>query len=251
MINALGEPQSVFVLGATSAIAEATATAWGARGDVRFELAARPGARRTAVAARLRALGNNVTEWDFEAVDTDAHQDLVERVAAKGDVDVTLVAFGVLGDPEKAWQDHDTAMRVVAVNFAAAVSVGVLMADVLRSQGHGSIVALSSVAGERVRRSNFVYGATKAGMDGFYLNLGEALRADGGHVLVVRPGFVRSPMTEGMDEAPLAVDPAGVAAAIVSGVADRRDLIWVPAPLRVVMSGLRHVPRRLFRRLPI
>ena len=113
------------------------------------------------------------------------------------------------------------------------------------------IVALSSVAGERVRRSNFVYGSTKAGMDGFYLGLGEALRGTGARVLVVRPGFVRTKMTEGRSPAPLSVDADDVARAIADGVASGAELIWVPGALRGVMSGLRHVPRALFRRLPL
>ena len=107
------------------------------------------------------------------------------------------------------------------------------------------------MAGERVRRSNFVYGATKAGFDGFCLGLGEALRGSGARVLVVRPGFVRTAMTAGMEEAPLAVGPEDVAAAVVDGVDAGRDLIWVPGTMRGVMSALRHIPRPLFRRLPI
>ena len=110
---------------------------------------------------------------------------------------------------------------------------------------------MSSVAGERVRRSNFVYGSTKAGVDGFFLGLGEALREHGVRVLVVRPGFVKSKMTDGLDDAPLAVTPDQVAEAIVDGVAGQRELIWVPGTMRAVMSGLRHVPRPLFRKLPI
>ncbi len=126
-----------------------------------------------------------------------------------------------------------------------------MLAERLRTQGHGAIVALSSVAGERVRRSNFVYGSTKAGFDGFFLGLGEALRPSGVRVLVVRPGFVRSKMTEGLDAAPLSVSADQVAEAVVEGIANKRELIWVPGAMRVVMSGLRHVPRPVFRRLPI
>ncbi len=112
-------------------------------------------------------------------------------------------------------------------------------------------MALSSVAGERVRRSNFVYGSSKAGMDGFYLGLGEALAEYGGHVLVVRPGFVRTRMTAGREAAPMSVTAEQVADAVVRGVAARSDLVWVPTLMRAVMSGLRHVPRPVFRRLPL
>ena len=121
--------------------------------------------------------------------------------------------------------------------------------DALRRQGHGRIVVLSSVAGERARRSNFVYGSSKAGLDAFCQGLGDSLAGTGVRLLVVRPGFVHSKMTQGLDAAPLATDPStsprrsslGRGAARSSG----------PGPLRFVMSVLRHVPRVVFRRLPL
>ena len=250
MIDALGRPQSLLLLGGTSEIAQAVARAWADARPV-VTLAARPGERRDAAADALRQAGLEVHPVDFEAEDTASHPGLVEAVAAERDIDVAVVAFGVLGDEERAWTDHAAAVHLAQVNYTAAVSVGVALAAVIRRQGHGTIVALSSVAGERVRRSNFVYGSTKAGMDGFFLGLGEALREHGGHVLVVRPGFVHTRMTEGRDAAPLSVTADQVAAAVVRGVADRSELIWVPSALRGVMSGLRHLPRPVFRRLPL
>ena len=125
------------------------------------------------------------------------------------------------------------------------------LAERLRKQGHGAVVALSSVAGERVRRANFVYGSTKAGLDGFYLGLGEALRPFGINVTVVRPGFVHTRMTAGMKSAPLSLTPQQVADVIVDAVRKRKELVWAPAPLRVLMSVLRHIPRPIFRRLPL
>lgn len=251
MINALGEPQSVLLLGGTSDIALATIRAWSRTCRPVVTLAARPSARRTAAASELRDLGLGVTEVDFDALDTANHPALVHDIARGGDIDVAIVAFGIMGDQEEAWQDHDAAVLNAQVNYLGPVSVGVPLAAVMRRQGHGSIVALSSVAGERVRRSNFVYGSSKAGMDGFYLGLGEALRGSGVHVLVVRPGFVRTKMTAGHRAAPLAVSPDQVADAILDGVAARKELVWVPRAFRPVMSGLRHVPRPLFRRLPL
>ena len=161
-----------------------------------------------------------------------------------------MIAFGLLGDPERAWRDPDLALELAEVNYTAPVHLGVLLGQRMQAQAHGWIVALSSVAGERVRRSNFVYGSTKAGFDGFFLGLGEALRDYGVRVLVVRPGFVKSKMTTGLDEVPLAVTPDQVADAVVDAIKAKRELVWVPGPLRVVMSGLRHVPRPLFRKLP-
>ncbi|MGD9961213.1 decaprenylphospho-beta-D-erythro-pentofuranosid-2-ulose 2-reductase [Nocardioides sp.] len=251
MINSLGQPQTVLVLGGTSDIALATVRSWAATCRPQVTLAARPSPRRDAAVAELESLGLDVVAVDFDAEDTDSHRALIEQVAARADIDVALVAFGVLGDEEEAWQEHASAVRHARVNYVGAVSVGVVLGEVMKRQGHGSIVAISSVAGERVRRSNFVYGSGKAGMDGFYLGLGEALRGSGVHVAVVRPGFVHTKMTAGREPAPLSVTPEQVAEAIIDAVTERRDLVWVPRPMRAVMSGLRHVPRPLFRRLPL
>ena len=111
-------------------------------------------------------------------------------------------------------------------------------------------MALSSVAGVKVRRSNFVYGATKAGFDAFYEQLGEALRDSGAHVLVVRPGQVRTKMTEELDEAPLTVDREDVANAVFKGVNNNKDVIWVHPLFQPVMMILQHVPKPIFRKLP-
>jgi decaprenylphospho-beta-D-erythro-pentofuranosid-2-ulose 2-reductase len=251
MLNALGAPQSLLLLGGTSDIALAIARRYAGRSGLRVVLAARPSERRTAAAAELTGLGCTVTEVDLDAREHASHAATIDAAFAGGDVDVAVLAFGLLGDPEHDWSDPELALELAEVNYAAPVHLGVLLANKMRAQAHGRIVALSSVAGERVRRSNFVYGSTKAGFDGFFLGLGEALREHGVRVLVVRPGFVRSKMTAGLAEAPLAVTPEVVAAAVVDGVQEQRELIWVPRPMRVVMSGLRHVPRPLFRRLPI
>jgi decaprenylphospho-beta-D-erythro-pentofuranosid-2-ulose 2-reductase len=251
MINSLGAPQSVLLLGGTSDIGMAVARRYAGRGGLRVVLAARATERRTAAAAELRELGCAVTEVDLDARDHDSHPATIDAAFAGGDIDIAVVAFGLLGDAERAWTDPDHVLELAEVNYTAPVHLGVLLANRMRAQGHGWIVALSSVAGERVRRSNFVYGSTKAGFDGFFLQLGEALRETGVRVLVVRPGFVKSKMTAGRPEMPGAVTPDQVAEAIVDGVTEKRELIWVPGAMRLVMSGLRHVPRPLFRRLPI
>ena len=250
-MNATGNPQSLLLLGGTSDIALAIARTYAGRGGLRVVLAARPTERRTAAAAELTALGCRVSEVDLDARDHGSHAATVEEAFREGDIDVAVVAFGLLGDAEQAWQDPELALELAEVNYAAPVHLGVLLAEKFKAQAHGVIVALSSVAGERVRRSNFVYGSSKAGFDGFFLGLGEALRGSGARVLVVRPGFVTSKMTAGLENAPLAATPEEVADATVDAVAAKRELIWVPVPMRFVMSGLRHVPRPLFRRLPL
>ncbi|WP_053717451.1 decaprenylphospho-beta-D-erythro-pentofuranosid-2-ulose 2-reductase [Saccharothrix sp. NRRL B-16348] len=250
MIDAVGNPQSLLVLGGTSEIALAVVRRYTAARKPRVVLAARPSPRRDAAVAELTAAGVPVTAVDFDARDVGSHPTVLDKAFADGGIDVALVAFGVLGDAERAWQDHEAAVELAEVNYTGAVSVGVGLAARLREQGHGVIVALSSVAGERVRRSNFVYGSTKAGMDAFYLGLGEALRPEGVTVTVVRPGFVHTRMTDGLRAAPLSSTADQVAAVVVNAVRDRRELVWAPAPLRLVMSALRHLPRAVFRRLP-
>lgn len=251
MIDAVGNPQSLLLLGGTSDIALAIADRYLAEHPLKVVLAARPSERRKRAAEKLRAAGAEVSEVDFDAKETVEHPAVLDRVFAEGDIDVSVVAFGLLGDNEQAWQDHGTAVELATVNYTAAVSVGVALAERLKKQGHGQIIALSSVAGERVRRSNFVYGSTKAGFDGFYLGLGEALAPHGVTVTVVRPGQVRTKMTEGMGKAPLEQTAEQVAQIAVDAARKGKDLVWAPAPFRVVMSVLRHVPRPIFRKLPI
>ena len=253
MKDAIGNVQRVVVLGGTSDIALATVVKLTEeRRGVQVTLAARPGERRAAAAAALDAFGIRVTEVDFEATDRTSYEGAIASAfEAGGDVDVVMVAFGVLGDQERAWQDVDAALELVQVNYAAAVACGVLVAEKLRVQGHGAIIAMSSAAGERPRRSNFVYGSTKAGMDAFYTGLGYALAKDGVQVLVVRPGFVRTKMTTGLDAAPLSQTPEQVAKIIAAGLAAGRHTVWAPPTMRWVMSVLRHLPRSVFKRLPV
>jgi decaprenylphospho-beta-D-erythro-pentofuranosid-2-ulose 2-reductase len=251
MIDAVGNPQTVLLLGGTSDIGLATVERFAADRPMRVILAGRPGPRLDAAKARLEQLRCTVQTLDFDARTPATHADVIAKAFADGDVDVTLLAFGVLGDPEQAWTDSALAIELAEVNYVAPVACGVALAQHLKVQRHGALAVFSSVAGERVRRSNFVYGSTKAGMDGFFTGLTEALRPSGVLVTIVRPGFVKSKMTDGLDPAPLSVTPEQVAEITVDAVRKRKELVWAPAPMRVVMSILRHVPRPIFRRLPV
>jgi decaprenylphospho-beta-D-erythro-pentofuranosid-2-ulose 2-reductase len=251
VIDALGSVGSLLLVGGTSDIAVATARRYLRERPLRVVVAARDTPRRGAAAEELRAAGATVEVVDFDADDPAAPERMVAEAAAGGDIDVALVAFGQLGDQASLATDAEAAAALARVNYVAPVAVGTVLANRLREQGHGVIVALSSVAGERARRSNYVYGSTKAGVDAFYSGLADSLAGTGVSVLVVRPGFVRSKMTEGLEDAPLATTPEAVAEAIVTGVRKGRHTVWVPGAMRWVMSGLRHTPRALFRRLPI
>jgi decaprenylphospho-beta-D-erythro-pentofuranosid-2-ulose 2-reductase len=250
VIDALGSPGSLLLVGGTSDIAVATARRYLAERPLRVVVAARGSARRAAVADELRAAGADVDVVDFDAEDPGSAERMVTAAAAGGDIDVAVIAFGQLGDQDQLASDPAAAAALGQVNFVAPVVVGTVLANRMRRQGHGAIVALSSVAGERARRSNYVYGSTKAGLDAYFSGLADALVGTGVSVLVVRPGFVRSKMTQGLPEAPLSTTPEAVAEAIVTGVRKGRHTVWVPGAMRFVMSGLRHTPRALFRRLP-
>src|ERR1700744_37741 len=253
VLDATGNPQTVLLLGGTSEIGLAICERYLQNARARIVLAAMPDdPGRDAAVAQMEAAGaKSVQLIDFEATDTESHPKAIDQAFADGDVDVAIVAFGILGDAEELWQNQRKAVLAAEINYTAAVSVGVLLGEKMRAQGFGQIIAMSTVAGERVRRSNFVYGSTKAGLDGFYLGLADALREYGVRVLVIRPGQVRTRMSAHVKEAPLTVDKEYVANLAVTSAAKGKELVWAPAAFRYVMMVLRHVPRKIFRRLPI
>ena len=253
MQDSLGSVQSVLVLGGGSDIALATLRLLVA-GRVRaVVLAVREPASLDATVKELRALGATTIETvAFDARDTTSHEALVDDVFDRfGDIDVALLAFGVLGDQQEAEREPEAAVDIARVNYLGMVSVAVPLAVRMRAQGHGTIVAMSSVAGERARRANFVYGSSKAGMDVFFQGLGDSLVGSGVRVMIVRPGFVHTKMTELLEPAPLSTTPEAVAEAIARGLARGSEVVWVPPALRYAMSVLRHLPRPLFRKLPV
>ncbi|MDO5684418.1 MAG: SDR family NAD(P)-dependent oxidoreductase, partial [Propionibacteriaceae bacterium] len=176
-----------------------------------------------------------------------SHPAVIDEIFAEP-VEFVIVAFGVLGDAEQAWQDHAAAVRLAQTNYVGSVSVGVLVGQAMAAQGDGTIIAVSSVAGERVRRSNFVYGSSKAGMDGFFLQLGVALRPAGVRVLVVRPGAVRTRMTAGRTIA-LSTTPRVVAEATLRALARGRRFVRVPGIFNLLVPIFVHLPNRIVERL--
>ncbi|MER6569088.1 decaprenylphospho-beta-D-erythro-pentofuranosid-2-ulose 2-reductase [Streptomyces sp. NPDC001093] len=242
--TAFGLPQSLLVLGGTSEIALATVRRMIARRTRTVWLAGRPSPALEQAAESLRALGADARTVAFDALDPESHETVLGKVFAEGDIDLVLLAFGILGDQAHDERDPVRAVQVARTNYTGAVSAGLVAARALQDQGHGSLVVLSSVAGERARRADFIYGSSKAGLDTFAQGLGDALHGTGVHVMVVRPGYVG---VEGL----LTTTPQAVATAIELGLRRRSEVVWVPGALRWVMAALRHMPRALFRRLPI
>ncbi|MFF0816214.1 decaprenylphospho-beta-D-erythro-pentofuranosid-2-ulose 2-reductase [Rhodococcus sp. NPDC003318] len=253
MINAVGNPQTLLLLGGTSEIGLAICEEYLRKSPMRVILAALPGdpLREKATQQMKNAGATEVDIVDFDALDTESHPKVIDEAWAKSDVDVAIVAFALDADAEELWQNQRKAVLVANVNYTASVSVGVLIGEKMKAQGFGRIIAMSSVAGERVKRANFVYGSTKAGLDGFYLGLGEALAPFGPKVTVVRPGMVRTQFSAHVKEAPLTVNKEDVAKLAVAASDKGKEIVWTPGPWRFVMMALRHVPRAIFRKLPI
>lgn len=253
MIDATGNPQNILLLGGTSEIGLAIVAEYLAQAPARVILGVQPGDPLAQSSAEdLVARGaDEVMLVDFDATNFASHEDVMDAAWADGDVDVAIVAFGLLGDAEELWRNQAKAVQIAEVNYTGAVSVGVLLGQRMAAQGFGQIIVMSSAAGEKVRRSNFVYGSTKAGLDGFYRNLGQALEPSGVKVLVIRPGQVRTRMSAEVKEAPLTVDKEQVARQAVAAAREGRDLIWAPPAFQFVMLVLKHIPAPIFRRLPI
>lgn len=253
MIDAFGQPQSMLVLGGTSEIAQAIVARLAARRCKTVVLAGRHELGINEAAAAAKAAGATTVETlRYEALDVESHRPLVDRAieVSGGSLDMVLVAVGMLGDQQLDEADPERTARVIGVNFTGAASVLGVAAARLRRAGQGRIVVMSSVAGVRVRRTNFVYGSAKAGLDGYAQGLADALVGSGVQLQIVRPGFVRTRMTAGRDPAPFATTPEAVADAVVHGLQRGTPIIWVPPVLRWVFAGLGVLPAPLWRRMP-
>ena len=236
----------------------------GGRSEIGVELAMRlaPGAsvvlaarhvdRLDSEVAAIRAAGaTRVVTLEFDADDLASHGPLLASVTAEhGAIDVAVLAFGILGDQSRAEVDAAHAVAVVHTDYVAQVSLLTHLAAAMRQAGHGSLVVFSSIAGNRVRRANYVYGSAKAGLDGFASGLADALHGSGVHLLLVRPGFVIGRMTEGMSPPPLSSTPAQVATATARALAKGRRAVWIPWALGPVADGMKLLPQFIWRRMP-
>lgn len=252
MYDAFGHPQSAVVLGGTSDIAREIVNILAAQRCRTVVLAGRDPSALEKAAVELGRSVTNVATVTFDATSTDDVDKTIRQCfeAANEQVDLVIMAVGELGVQERDEGDPRRIARMMTVNVTWPSAALAEAAARLRQQGHGKIVVLSSVAGFRVRRSNFVYGSTKAGLDGFALGLSEAARGTGISVHVVRPGFVHTKMTEGRAAAPFAVGPERVARDVVRGLERGDTVIWSPGALRYLFSAFRLLPQAIWRRLP-
>jgi short-subunit dehydrogenase len=241
-----GPGTRVLILGATSGIARATALEW-ARHGANLVLAGRDRSEMEILAGDLRIrFGTESQILEFSATDYESHPKFWEKC---GDLDGVICAIGLMPPQAEMECDWEKCRAMIEVNYTACVSVLNLAANDFESKKRGFIVVLSSVAGERARKSNYLYGSAKAGVSSYAEGLRARLFASGVSVTTVKPGPVDTAMTWGMDKLPLLVPPEKVASDIYRGARRGADVVFSPAPWRLIFGILRVVPGFIWKRL--
>jgi decaprenylphospho-beta-D-erythro-pentofuranosid-2-ulose 2-reductase len=237
----------VLILGAASGMARAIARSFAAEGHP-IQLAARDVERlETDRDDLVTRYGVEVTLLEFDALDLDGHADFVAALPALPQV--AVCAVGAMGTQEENAQDPVIGAAVMRANFEGPASILAHLANAMEARGSGTLVGISSVAGERGRASNYVYGSAKAGFTAFLSGLRNRLAKKGVHVVTVLPGFVATAMTEGMDlPARLTAEPEEVGAAVVKAVQKGRNVIYVRPIWRIVMAVIRNIPEPIFKK---
>ena len=240
----------VLILGARSDIAIAVAHRF-AKAGYDIQLAARNAesldADRSDIELRYQVA---VTLHEFDALDTTSHAGFVEQVLELPSI--AICAVGYMGEQTESEQSEKAATEVLRGNFEGPASILAELANRFEERGSGTLVGISSVAGERGRATNYVYGSAKAGFTAFLSGLRNRLAMTGVHVVTVLPGFVATKMTDGMDlPARLTAQPGEVADAVFDAVQKRRNIIYVKPIWRFVMVIIRNIPERIFKRMKI
>jgi short-subunit dehydrogenase len=245
-------PQRILVLGATSGIAEATCRLWAARGDKLF-LVGRNSDKLNAVAADLSVRGAGFV--DTTAVDLDdcsRHAEVLSHaVNSLQGLDVVFIALGVLGDAAEAEHNFAEAQKILQTNFVSVVSLLTWLASYCAQRHHGTLAVLSSVAGDRGRKSNYVYGSSKAGLSTYVDGLRNRIDREGVSVMTIKPGPVKTAMTEGMKGSGKFADVEAVASALVKSIDKRTDVVYVPGIWRIIMGVITHIPEFIFKKMSL
>ncbi len=244
-------PKRYLVLGATSGIAEATCRIWAAQGANLF-LAGRSEDKLRAMAADLRVRGAAYVDTAVVNLDELEHHPelMAHAITSLGGLDVAYLAVGVLGEQPKAEQDAAHAQRILHTNLTAPVSMLTWLANFCVKQKHGTLAVLSSVAGDRGRKSNYVYGASKAGLTAFTDGLRNRVDREGVAVLTIKPGPVKTAMTASMKGSEKFADANKVAKTIADAISrGKGGVLYVPSKWRPIMAIIRAVPDSIFRKL--
>ena len=242
--------QRILIVGANSAIALATARLFAQRGDTLY-LLARSEERLEALAADLRLRGAKaVSHAAFDANALDLHGGLVEQAAqAMGGIDAALIAHGTLGDQRACEADFSLALKEVHTNAISAMSLLTILANYMERQRHGTLAVIGSVAGDRGRQSNYVYGAAKGMLDIFLQGLRNRLYKAGVRVVTIKPGFVDTPMTVAFAKGALWATPEAVAVRIVKAMDRGWPVVYTPPFWRLIMGVICAIPESVFRKL--
>lgn len=241
----------ILIIGATSAIAVACARRWN-RDGARFFLVARNAGRLEQVAADLRTRNaTDVQTFDLDATNLEGHAAMLESaMAALGQIDVALIAHGTLPDQAACERDADLTLQQFAINGGSVIALLTRLANTLEAQRSGCLAVITSVAGDRGRPSNYLYGSAKAAVSTFCEGLRARLFRSGVHVIDIRPGFVDTPMTRGLPlPGLLVVQPDTVARRIVAGIDRRTDVLYAPRFWTLIMFVIRAIPGFAFKRI--
>ncbi|MFC4161799.1 SDR family oxidoreductase [Chitinimonas lacunae] len=247
--------RNVLIFGATSRIAEETARQLVARG-CRLFLVGRNPAKLAAIAADLRTRASDPAHIHAQAADLDQladHPTLIEAaVAALGTIDTVLIAHGTLPDQRACEASVERTLAEIHTNALSVISLSSLVANRFAAQGSGTLAVIGSVAGDRGRQSNYVYGSAKGMVDLFLQGLRNRLARQGVAVVTIKPGFVDTPMTAAFDKKGLLwAQPATVAAGIVAAIDSGREVVYLPWFWRYIMLIIRTIPERIFKRLSL
>ena len=242
--------QKILVLGATSGIAEATCRIWAAQGASLF-LVARNAEKLAAVAADLKTRGASYIDYAVcDLDDTTQHASLLTHgINSLGGMDVAYLAHGILGDQPTGERDFNAAAQVLHTNFVSPASLLTWLANYCVQRKSGVLAVISSVAGDRGRKSNYIYGSSKAGLSAFLDGLRNRVDREGVTVLNIKPGPTRTAMTAGMPGAEKMADVNAVAATIVKAIDKRVDNLYVPFQWAPIMFIIRHIPESIFKKL--
>ncbi len=245
----------IVIFGATSAIAEACARRWAADGADLFLIARNPTALEAVVAdlAVRKTPEARLASATADLADFDRHGPLLDEAeAALGGLDVVFLAHGSLPDQKACETSVEKTLAEIRLNGLSVVSIATLAAERLEAKGSGTIAVIGSVAGDRGRRSNYVYGAAKGLVDRFLEGLRNRLARKGVAVVTIKPGFVDTPMTTHIEKkGALWARPDDVAKSIVKAVARGADVVYVPGFWRLIMLIIRHIPEKIFKRLSL
>lgn len=243
----------ILIIGATSAIAVATARLWAKDGH-RIYLCARNEERVANIAADLAIRGAEATHFGLlDLNDIASHSAFIANaISTLGGLDTVLIAHGSLGDQKACEREFNLALKEINTNAISVFSLLTYLANFFEKEKCGIIAVITSVAGDRGRQSNYIYGAAKGAVSIFLQGLRQRLFKSGVRVLTIKPGFVDTPMTAGMKKGFMWTKPESVARRIHSAVAsDRTEVVYAPAFWAPIMWLVRSIPEFLFKRLEL